>query len=342
MIIILKWNRNDITRSHYNMKKHTSHDTKNTCLDVDKLQYLSNDAFNKGSEKHQTIQVEKSVLNISTYLFSEIQIVLLEGCIYQEIEIPIRDNREYLSLAFVKEGTVTTKSKLCNYESTASPGSASLCCHGSFDGTAHFSPTKNLKIVSICFPRKYLMEFDTIIENCNANQAKGYMSIPMKNNLLMQKCVDMLLNPPIMEMFKQVFLQGKAYELISLSIQSMFSQPIPESNINEKEKHRVYKARDILENSLLNPPKLPTLARLVGTNDFKLKKDFKSVFNTSPYAYVIKCRMEKAYHSIINSDMPITTIAQNLGYNNTSHFSSTFFKHYGVKPRELKHLRKQG
>lgn len=310
-------------------------------LNVDGQQNLSEGVFDTASESYETLQFDRSKLNISTYSFSGIKIVIFEGRIYQEVKIPIQDNSEYLSLAFVKSGTITTKSKRCSFEHIAKARTANLCCHCHFEGTASFSPTEHLQIVSICFPKGYLSEFDTLITQCNSYKAYGYMHIPMVNNLPMQECVDMLLNPPITDNVKQVFLKGKAYELISLSIQSMYTQPISTCGVSDKERHRAYQARDILEESLLNPPKLRTLAHLVGTNDCKLKKDFKTVFNTSPYAYVIRRRMEKAYQHIITSDMAITTIAQNLGYNNASHFSSTFYKHYGVKPRDLKHLRKR-
>ncbi|WP_198160193.1 helix-turn-helix transcriptional regulator [Photobacterium sp. J15] len=318
------------------------YDSISPLLNIDKHHSLPESVFNTGAEYHEIIEIGQSVLNITTYCFSEIQIVIFEGFIDKEIEIPIKDNGEYLSLAFVKKGTIKTISTLCDFENIATAGTANLCHHHCFEGTAYFSPTEKLQIAAICLPKGYLTEFKTLLTHGNSLKAHGYMHIPMANNIPMQECVDMLFTPPVTGQVKQVFLKGKAYELISLSVQSMFSQSIPTSGVSEKEKHRIYKARDILENSLLNPPKLPVLARLIGTNDFQLKKDFKSVFNTSPHAYVIRRRMEKAYQSIINSDMPITIIAQNLGYNNASHFSSTFFKHYGVKPRDVKHLRKQG
>ncbi len=272
-----------MTRTTININtENISSGSQSPLLNVDKQQNLPESVFNTASESYETLKFDKSELNISTYSFIGMQIVIFEGIIHQEIEIPIQDNGEYLSLAFVKNGTVTTKSHQCDYENIATPGTANLCSHKSFEGTAFLAPTKHLQIVSICLPKGYLTEFETLISHCNSLKAHGYMHISMTNNLPMQECVDMLLSPPVTGNVKQVFLKGKAYELISLSIQSMFSQPIPSNGISDKERHRAYRARDILEDSLLNPPKLRALAHLVGTNDCKLKKDFKTVFNTSP------------------------------------------------------------
>lgn len=296
--------------------------------------------FVKGSESHEMVQLDGAELEVSRFKFDEIEIITFRGQVHQKTTLPIQDSGEYVSLAFVKNGTITTISNQCDYHHVAKPNTANLCSHHQFKGIAQFEPTKDLQIVSICVTKNYLTEFNTLLEHCDVAKANGYMHISMNNNVPMQNCIDLLLNPPVSGSIKQVFLKGKAYELIALSIQSLFSQPLETGNIENKTRKRVEHAQHILNQSLSSPPKLFELAKMVGTNDCQLKKDFKAVLNTSPYAYVIRRRMESGYQMITTMNHSITDIAQSLGYNNPSHFSSTFYKHFGVKPKDLKHSRK--
>ncbi len=93
--------------------------------------------------------------------------------------------------------------------------------------------------------------------------------------------------------------------------------------------------KTILQN-LQTPPDIKTLARLCGTNDFKLKKYFKKVFQTTIYAYIQKRRLEKANLLLRENLMSIADIANEIGYKHQGHFSALFYKAYGVYPKDLK------
>lgn len=292
------------------------------------------------SIQQQSIAHGHTNISITTYNYTDVCVVIFEGAIDSELTIPIEDNCEYYSLAFIHNGKVTTSSHHCSYQNTAASGCAYFCCHKHFKGSAIFSPCDKLQIASVCFKKGFMAEFDTLHSHGKTLDAYGFQHIAMQHNVYIQRCVENLFSIPVNEAIKPTFIQGKAYELAALCAQLLFSDIHRCSGITDNALQRAHETRDILEKNLQNPPKTHELAQLVGTNECSLKKEFKAVFDISPYAYVIQRRMENAYQEILHSNLPITTIAQNHGYNNTSNFSSTFFKHYGVKPGGLKLQRK--
>lgn len=85
-----------------------------------------------------------------------------------------------------------------------------------------------------------------------------------------------------------------------------------------------------------DPPTLAELSKLVGTNEFKLKGDFKEVFGTTPYAYHLKHKLELARSYILDTDLTIAEIAYKVGYSDPAHLTNAFRKQYDIPPSELR------
>ncbi len=94
-------------------------------------------------------------------------------------------------------------------------------------------------------------------------------------------------------------------------------------------------AKDILLRSYINPPSIGTLAHLCATNETKLKKIFKKVYNTTIYGYIQKLRLEKANLLLKEQYLNIGQIAKEVGYKHQGHFSKLFFENFGVYPKDL-------
>ncbi|GAB2667034.1 hypothetical protein BIY22_14865 [Vibrio panuliri] len=288
----------------------------------------------------QVLDYPDAKLSLTSFNFGTFSTVFIEGKIDQAFTIPIQNNHEFLSLSFVVNGQITTTSHQYDFKNIATSGSAHFCSHRFFSGQELYDVCEQLKVVFICFKQGFIPEFDTLYTHSKALEQFGFQHMHIHASHPIQDCVNLLFSPLTSEALLPMYIQGKSYELLALCAQSLFSEIPRKTGISDTALNRVHQARDILERQLLHPPKIHDLAHLVGTNECSLKKEFKAVFDTSPYAYVIQRRMEKAYRQILTSDLPITTIAQNHGYNNTSHFASTFFKYFGIRPRGLKQLRK--
>ncbi|RTQ48616.1 AraC family transcriptional regulator [Hymenobacter gummosus] len=78
------------------------------------------------------------------------------------------------------------------------------------------------------------------------------------------------------------------------------------------------------------------LARLFGTNDFKLKKGFRQLFDTTVFGYVAEKRLTVAQQLLTLTDQPVQDIAESVGFTNAAHFATAFRKKFGVAPSQVR------
>ena len=97
---------------------------------------------------------------------------------------------------------------------------------------------------------------------------------------------------------------------------------------------KIKEARDIIIEHMIDPPSLKTLSKLVGTNEFKLKVGFKSVFSNTVYGYLSDYRMEHARKLLTVENSRIKEIAAKVGYSNPSHFIAAYKRKYGITPKQ--------
>ena len=139
--------------------------------------------------------------------------------------------------------------------------------------------------------------------------------------------------------FDLLFVQGKVLEILSYELSDLFEQNDINDTSNVKfssyDIQALHKAKEILNNNLKNPPSIPKLSKLIKLNEFKLKYGFKNFFKTTPRNFIIENRMLKAKSLLEESDLNISEVAQEIGYKQSHNLSNTFFKYYGIKPKDI-------
>lgn len=90
-----------------------------------------------------------------------------------------------------------------------------------------------------------------------------------------------------------------------------------------------------LRQRLNDPPSLPELARLAGTNVNKLTTGFRQLFGCSVYEFVRAQRLDLAYRLIAAGHGSVAQAAQACGYTD-SHFTKVFRQRFGVAPSALR------
>ena len=111
---------------------------------------------------------------------------------------------------------------------------------------------------------------------------------------------------------------------------------IQEESIPEKERQKLMLARQILSENLESPPSLSELARRIGLNTFKLKKNFKELFGLPVFKYLQTERLNKAHDLIRHQGVSVQEAAWDVGYDSLSSFSNAFVKKFGFRPSEVK------
>ena len=87
-----------------------------------------------------------------------------------------------------------------------------------------------------------------------------------------------------------------------------------------------------IEEHLAEDLSLATLADLVRLSPYHFVRAFKQSFGLPPHRYMSRLRMEHAKTLLADPDISVTQVGVNLGFSETSSFTTTFRKHIGLTP----------
>jgi AraC-like DNA-binding protein len=79
---------------------------------------------------------------------------------------------------------------------------------------------------------------------------------------------------------------------------------------------------------------LADYAKLACVSVPTFKREFRRVFKDAPARWVLSRKLDHAAALLANSDLPITEITMECGFENQTHFSRVFRKKYGVTPSQ--------
>jgi AraC-like DNA-binding protein len=89
---------------------------------------------------------------------------------------------------------------------------------------------------------------------------------------------------------------------------------------------------DFMEKNFMFNMPMERFGYLVGRSLTTFKRDFKKAFNTTPQKWLTQKRLELAHYHINAQNRKPSEIYAEVGFENLSHFSSAFKKHFGYTP----------
>lgn len=99
----------------------------------------------------------------------------------------------------------------------------------------------------------------------------------------------------------------------------------------------INKTEDYVENHLKETISLSDLARHANLSEFHFHRIFKKYSAETVNEFVTRFKLERvAIFMRINPKLSITAIAMDYGYNDSSSFSRTFKKHFGMSPKKYR------
>jgi AraC-like DNA-binding protein len=93
------------------------------------------------------------------------------------------------------------------------------------------------------------------------------------------------------------------------------------------------RAREYIEARLDQPVSLDCLAAISGFDRWQLSRDFRSLYGTSPYRYLVLRRLERA-RTLVLAGAALSDAAAACHFSDQSHFTRHFRTTYGVTPKK--------
>ncbi|NME70699.1 helix-turn-helix domain-containing protein [Flammeovirga aprica] len=93
---------------------------------------------------------------------------------------------------------------------------------------------------------------------------------------------------------------------------------------------------EFIKSNLDKEISIEMLCKRIGYSKTKLHTLFKSYFKYSMYDYIKHLRLSKAKSLLLTTDLPISEISIQVGYQSIPHFTNRFKKEFGVTPVQFR------
>lgn len=94
--------------------------------------------------------------------------------------------------------------------------------------------------------------------------------------------------------------------------------------------------KDYIDRHFAENFSLQSMADALHVSPYYLAHVCKDVTGYSPLQYVLRRRIGEAQTLLITTELPVTRIAAQVGYDNPSHFNAQFSKAVGMSPRTFR------
>ncbi|HEX2629211.1 MAG TPA: AraC family transcriptional regulator, partial [Chitinophagaceae bacterium] len=120
----------------------------------------------------------------------------------------------------------------------------------------------------------------------------------------------------------------------AISILRSIDNSIDNVLANFEEPGKIDLADYMEKNFMFNLP-LEKFGYLTGRSLTTFKRDFKKIFDTTPQRWLIRKRLELAHYQFVEKKKKPVDVCYEVGFENLSHFSHAFKKHFGYAPTEV-------
>lgn len=93
---------------------------------------------------------------------------------------------------------------------------------------------------------------------------------------------------------------------------------------------------DFMQENYMYNLTMEQFGSLTGRSLTTFKRDFKKAFNATPQKWIIQKRLELAHYQLTEEKRKPIEVYLETGFENLSHFSFAFKKHFGFAPTEIK------
>jgi AraC-like DNA-binding protein len=208
------------------------------------------------------------------------------------------------------------------------------------DHMHHIPGGQDLKMMHIAIDRQYFAQLigadDHWSEKALRNMETGNSflggNIEASISPAMLYLIQSIQNNPGEGSIRNLQVQAKVFELLAMQLEQFRKTDCMVPGLNSDDTNKLHELHLYIQHHFLEDLSLFQLARIFTMNEFKLKKGFKALFNTTIFGYIRDLRMQHATVLLKDEKKPVEEVAYELGFEHAQHFSTSFKKHFGVSP----------
>ncbi|MDJ1481181.1 AraC family transcriptional regulator [Cytophagaceae bacterium YF14B1] len=202
--------------------------------------------------------------------------------------------------------------------------------------------TPEIETFGVQFPKDLFIQYT---QNANEPLKQFAEDILSEKNVILshqwvpidlptQNVIQQIIHCPYTGDLQKLFLLSKSIELLVLSADAYQTLLQKKSTFirSQIDKEKIIAVRDLLNERLQSPPNLSEIARMVGLNEYKLKRGFKEIFDTTVFGYLAEQRMQLAYTYLRDTEKTAAEVSVDLGFATPQYFNNAFKKRFGITP----------
>ena len=259
----------------------------------------------------------------------------------KDIRVATNDASFPLGLSFCISGAIQWSVDGSREQYRAEGGYCELLCSGCSESNALYLSGEPIVMVNIMFSPELVQSF---FDDSSSSRHGGrvlcltgggkalYAKNPMPDSVL--HVLRQLLNAPCENLADALYIQGKVLELTAFQWRFIDVQGPEDAclSCSGREPVLISEAKQILKANMQSPPTIRGLARMLGTNETKLKRSFATHCATTVHGFLTSTRMERACELLARESLTMSHIAAELGFSERTHFSRAFTGYFGMSP----------
>ncbi|MBV4356780.1 helix-turn-helix domain-containing protein [Pinibacter aurantiacus] len=285
--------------------------------------------------------IDNRIIRSTTWTFDEIKMGhAISSAEVGSVFSASQQNSDVVRLHFGLKGDYAFTYKQLNKTYDLIGGHHNIMFSKDFDIVVQ-NKTAEVETFGVQFPRAVFVNFTQNATDALKRFAEAIMndeSIMLSENWgsidsPIQQVIQQVINCNYSGDLKKLFMLSKCIELLVLCAESYDLANKKDPFIkNKADKEKIIAVRDLINERVTDPPNLSQISRLVGLNEYKLKRGFKETFNNTVFGYLAEQRLHLAHQYLRDTKKTAAEISYELGYATPQHFNNAFKKKFGLTP----------
>lgn len=255
------------------------------------------------------------------------------------------DSADTININFFMKGRLDTCFSGLSHELNMRPNYHNLVYSPEGKDVSRIAANQAVEMLHISLQRDFFLSCldisdawsDRIIDDLQHNRPFSGNRINPETTPYMLRLIDAIRNANETGPMRNLLLQSRVLELLALQMDQFRETLSVHEEIRADEAEKLHQLKSYLDTHFLSDLNLTQLSRICLLNEFKVKKGFKLLFNTTVFNYLRKLRMEYAGNLLANCTLSVDEVAGILHYEHAQHFSIAFKKYMGVSPSVYQH-----